>query len=63
MDIKTQLFNLYPEEIKAGCNATTIAPWVSFIEGRNCESGSSFIMTGIPKAKIFEVLPLEKIFI
>jgi hypothetical protein len=29
--------------------ATSIAPWVSFIEGRDCESGSSFIMTGIEK--------------
>jgi hypothetical protein len=28
---------------------TSVAPWVSFIEGRDCESGSSFIMTGIPK--------------
>jgi hypothetical protein len=51
MDIKTQLFNLYLEEITARCNATTIAPWVSFIEGRDCESGSSFIMIGIPKEK------------
>jgi hypothetical protein len=37
------------EEIKARCEATSVAPWVSFIEGRDCESGSSFIMTGIPK--------------
>jgi hypothetical protein len=35
------------EEIMARCNATTVAPWVAFIEGRDCESGSSFIMTGI----------------
>jgi hypothetical protein len=39
------------EEITARCNATTIAPWVSFIEGRDCESGSSFIMTGIAKGE------------
>jgi hypothetical protein len=37
--------------IKARYQATTIAPWVSFIEGRDCESGSSFIMTGIPKGE------------
>jgi hypothetical protein len=37
------------EEIKARYEATSIAPWVSFIEGRDCESGSSFIMTGIEK--------------
>jgi hypothetical protein len=30
-------------------NATSVAPWVSFIEGRDFESGSSFIMTGIAK--------------
>ncbi len=39
------------EEITARCNATTVAPWVAFIEGRYCESGSSFIMTGIPKGE------------
>jgi hypothetical protein len=39
------------ESIKARCEATSIAPWVSFIEGRDCESGSSFIMTGIPKGE------------
>jgi hypothetical protein len=36
-------------EIKLRYEATTIAPWVSFIEGRDNESGSSFIMTGIAK--------------
>jgi hypothetical protein len=39
------------EAIKARCEATSVAPWVSFIEGRDCESGSSFIMTGIPKGE------------
>jgi hypothetical protein len=34
--------------IKARCNATSVAPWVASIEGRDHESGSSFIMTGIP---------------
>ncbi len=39
------------EIIKDRCNATTIAPWVSYIEGRDCESGSNFIMTGIAKGE------------
>jgi hypothetical protein len=39
------------EEIKVRYQATSIAPWVSFIEGRDCESGSSFIMTGIEKGE------------
>jgi hypothetical protein len=34
--------------IKSRCNTTSIAPWVASIEGRDHESGSSFIMTGIP---------------
>jgi hypothetical protein len=34
--------------IKDRYNATSIAPWVASIEGRDHESGSSFIMTGIP---------------
>jgi hypothetical protein len=37
--------------IKDRCNAASIAPWVSFLEGRDHESGSSFIMTGIPKGE------------
>jgi hypothetical protein len=39
------------DEIKSRYEATTIAPWFSFIEGRDCESGSSFIMTGIAKGE------------
>ncbi len=35
------------EEIKNRYQATTIAPWVASIEGRDHESGSHFIMTGI----------------
>jgi hypothetical protein len=37
--------------IRDRCNATSIAPWVASIEGRDHESGSSFIMTGIPKGE------------
>jgi hypothetical protein len=35
------------KEIEDRCNAATGGPWTSFIEGRNHESGDSFIMTGI----------------
>jgi hypothetical protein len=36
------------QKIKDRYNATSVAPWVASIEGRDHESGSSFIMTGIP---------------
>jgi hypothetical protein len=36
------------QKIKERYQATTIAPWVASIEGRDHESGSHFIMTGIP---------------
>ena len=36
--------------MKRRYEATSIAPWVTFVEGRDFElGGSSFIMTGIPK--------------
>jgi hypothetical protein len=34
--------------IRARCNAASPGPWVSYIEGRDHTSGSSFIMTGKP---------------
>jgi hypothetical protein len=34
------------EQILARCNATTAGPWKSYVEGRDHESGSDFIMTG-----------------
>ncbi|WP_082146161.1 MULTISPECIES: hypothetical protein [Burkholderia] len=34
------------EEIEARCKAATLGPWVSYVEGRDHESGSNFIMTG-----------------
>lgn len=34
------------KNIKTRCDAATIGPWTSFIEGRNHESGSNFIKTG-----------------
>ncbi|EMN5132508.1 hypothetical protein RVV79_005679 [Burkholderia contaminans] len=33
-------------EIEARCKAATPGPWVSYVEGRDHESGSNFIMTG-----------------
>jgi hypothetical protein len=32
--------------MKDRCNAATIGPWTSFIEGRDHTSGSDFIRTG-----------------
>jgi hypothetical protein len=36
------------EEIEARCNAASMGPWLSFVEGRDHMSGSSFIRTGPP---------------
>jgi hypothetical protein len=36
----------YLQEVLAKCASTTPGPWVSFIEGRDHDSGSSFIRTG-----------------
>jgi hypothetical protein len=33
-------------EIEARCEAATLGPWRSFIEGRDHTSGADFIMTG-----------------
>jgi hypothetical protein len=38
--------------MKRRYEATSVAPWVTFVEGRDMElGGSSFIMTGIPKGE------------
>lgn len=34
------------QEIEERCNKTTVGPWKSMIEGRDHNSGDSFIMTG-----------------
>ena len=34
------------DEILDRCNSTTPGPWKSYVEGRDHESGSDFIMTG-----------------
>jgi hypothetical protein len=35
------------QQIQERCDRATPGSWQSYIEGRDCESGSSFIMTGI----------------
>ncbi|SNR95843.1 hypothetical protein [Flavobacterium sp. ov086] len=37
------------------CNEATKAPWKSFIEGRDHESGSSFIMTGEESDRDYDI--------
>jgi hypothetical protein len=39
------------DTIKSRYQASTIAPWIASIEGRDHESGSHFIMTGIPEGE------------
>ncbi len=39
------------KEVELRYKKTTKGPWVSFIEGRDHESGDSFIMTGIEKGE------------
>ncbi|MFK8003031.1 MAG: hypothetical protein AB8H86_25910 [Polyangiales bacterium] len=34
--------------IEDRCNAATAGPWVAYVEGRDHESGSDFIMRGPP---------------
>ena len=38
-------------EIEARCDAASPGPWVSYVEGRDHTSGSSFIMTGAPERR------------
>nr|WP_315035450.1 hypothetical protein [uncultured Chryseobacterium sp.] len=37
------------------CNNATPSPWTSYIEGRNCTSGSSFIMTGTGENRDYDI--------
>jgi hypothetical protein len=37
------------------CNKATKAPWKSFIEGRDHESGSNFIMTGEESDRDYDI--------
>ncbi|MPS64244.1 MAG: hypothetical protein DI622_01530 [Chryseobacterium sp.] len=43
------------EKILEICNKATSAPWVSYIEGRDFESGSSFIMTGTKENRDYDI--------
>jgi hypothetical protein len=61
---RDMLTDQYLQQIKDRYIATTIAPWVPNIEGRDCESGSSFIMTGIAKGEnIWQTQRGEDIYI
>lgn len=37
------------------CNKTTIGPWKSYIEGRDHDSGSDFIMTGNADKRDYDI--------
>lgn len=37
------------------CNKATPAPWTSYIEGRDFDSGSSFIMTGEEENRDYDI--------
>lgn len=39
------------DEIEARCNSASPGPWQSYIEGRDHESGCSFIMTGTSESR------------
>lgn len=39
------------EQIQSRCDAATPGPWISYVEGRDHTSGSSFIMTGHKNAR------------
>lgn len=42
-------------EISNICNKATRGPWKSYIEGRDHESGSSFIMTGQENDRDYDI--------
>jgi len=44
--MKDDLTNDDLDEILNRCNGTTVGPWKSYVEGRDHEAGSNFIMTG-----------------
>lgn len=56
------------DEILRRCEAAAPVPWVSYVEGRDHTSGSSFIMTGPPEDRgedmeFSGVLPADQDFI
>lgn len=43
------------ENILEICNKATASPWTSYIEGRDFDSGSSFIMTGENENRDYDI--------
>lgn len=43
------------EDILEICNKATPAPWISYVEGRDFDSGSSFIMTGENENRDYDI--------
>lgn len=43
---KWEITDAWLEELAQKFRATTPGPWTSFVEGRDVDSGSSFIQTG-----------------
>jgi len=43
------------ENILEICNKATVAPWTSYIEERDFDSGSSFIMTGENENRDYDI--------
>ena len=55
-----------PEELdamEARASAATAGPWVSFVEGRDHESGSSFIRTSGPDIELFGATDADQDFV
>ena len=55
--IEVELTENEIEAIKARCEAATRGPWRSFVEGRDHESGSNFIMTGSGSSRGKDIEP------
>lgn len=51
------------KEILARCDATTPGPWVSYVEGRDHESGSDFIKTGLNDIELLGASKADQDFI
>lgn len=43
------------ENILEICNKATVSPWTSYIEGRDFDSGSNFIMTGENENRDYDI--------
>ena len=49
--------------IEARANAATPGPWISFVEGRDFTSGSSFIRTGLGDIELIGAAVADQDFI